>query len=181
MPGLAAARGPVEQYTRFQMSVERPNGFVFDIQATRKDPYDTVPPLISRASMKFSPRLCEGAYRLAFVFSPVRGDIVKFPYAVRVRRAQLDGAPRRCPFAGLPPRGLKSIGVRISLNVNALMSFSARPATPAGKTFDRLEVPALRMYRFTAPGGLVRVQISARYSKGGPRKIDFVADTKAPR
>ena len=154
--------------------------FVFDIHGTRKDPYDTSPPLISRASIRVSPRLCEGAYRLAFVFTPVRGDIMRFPYPVRVRNARLDGKPRRCPLAGLPRRGLRSMRVQITIDGNRLMAFSAKPSTRAGNTFKPLNVPELSMYRFTARGGVVSVRIAARYSGAG-RTIAFLADTKAPR
>lgn len=181
LPGMAVARGPIEQYTRVQMSVEHRGGSLFDIQATRQDPYDTAPPLISRASLRLSPKLCAGTHRLAFAFTPVRGDITRFSYPARVRRAQLDGAPRPCPFAGLPARGLKSMDVRITINDKPLMSFSARPSTRAGRIFERLEVPVLRMYLFTAPGGVVRVRIGARYAKAATHRITFVADTKSPR
>src|SRR5919107_1651150 len=123
LPVVAAARGPIAQYDRLHMSVERSGGFVFDIQAKRKDPYDTTPPLVSRASTRLSPNLCEGAYQLAFAFTPVSGgDITRFRYPARIRRARRDGAPRACPFRGLPARGLKSLDVRITVNGKRLMN-----------------------------------------------------------
>jgi hypothetical protein len=183
LPAFAIARGPrFEQYVRYEMSVDHPSqGFVFDLNATRKDPYDTAPPFISKASMQLSPKLCEGAYKLAFVFTPVRGGIVKFPYPVRVNQARLDGSSRRCPFAGLPRRGLRSMRVGIFVDGKILLRFSARPSSSAGETFKRLEVPAMRMYQFTAPGGHVRIQVSAGYSRGGSHQIELLADTKPPR
>jgi len=183
LSGLAVAQGTrFEQYVSFRMSVNHPTqGFVFDIRSARKDPYDTTPPFVSRASFRLSPTLCEGAYSLAFVFTTVRGRTVRYPYPVRIRRARLNGAPRRCPFASLPPRGLKSMRVRVTFTGNnILMRFNARPSTQAGLTFGRLKASELRVYRFTAPGGLVRVQISTRYASARPR-LSFVADTKAPR
>jgi hypothetical protein len=180
--GLAVAAPRIEQYDEFGMSVDDPaRGFIFDIQGRRKDPYDREPPFISKATIRMAPQLCEGRYKLVFSFTPVRGHIATYASPARVRGTRLDGAPRRCPFADLPRRGLKSVRVLITLGDRVLMHFSARPSTRAGKTFDRLDVPVLTMYRFTVPGGLVRVQVSARYSAGGSRKIEFLADTQSPR
>lgn len=179
---LATADPRIEQYVEFQLSVDEPaKGFVFDIQGRRKDPYDKEPPFISKATMRMAPSLCSGRYTLVFAFTPVRGRIAKYASPARVRGTRLDGAPSRCPLAALPRRGLKSVRVRITLGDRDLMHFSARPSTRAGKTFDRLEVPLLTMYRFTVPGGLVRVRASARYSDSSVRKIEFLADTKPPR
>jgi hypothetical protein len=181
LSALAIARPRFEQYVRYEMSVNHPtNGFVFDLHATRKDPYDTTPPFISKASMRLSPKLCEGAYQLQFAFTPVRGRVVKFPYPVRIRRARIDGASRRCPFDRVPRRGLKAMRVSISVNNKILLRFSARPSSRAGETFKPLQVPVMRMYQSTAPGGRVRIQIGARYARAS-RQIELLADTKPPR
>jgi hypothetical protein len=72
----------------------------------------TRPPVISRGTIKISPKLCEGAYQLFVTFT----GLVRQRYNAKVRRAQLNGQPRPCPYSGLPDRGLRSMKVLVTIN-----------------------------------------------------------------
>jgi hypothetical protein len=132
---------------------------------------------VSTAKVRFSPKLCEARYRLQFVFTTNKGEERKNSYGVRMRRGRLDGVDTRCPFAGLPRRGLSSMRVRVTIDENLLMSFVARPSTSRGRTFGRLRAPNVTFYRSSTPAGLARVWIRARYRSHRSHIVEFVADT----
>jgi hypothetical protein len=174
-PALAIASARFEQYVKFGLSVDHLTyGCVFDLHGTRKDPHDTTPSFISMLRCDV-PR-----YQMQFAFTPVRGQVVRFPYPVRIGRGRVDGELRRCPFATLPTRGLRSLQVAIFVHNKILLRLSARPPRRAGETFEALQVPVMNLYQATAPGGHVRIQMSARSARASHR-VDLLADTKPPR
>ena len=167
---------PPGPLSRYEVSAKNRDGQkVFDIRGAPKNS-DTEGVFVSTGTVRFSPKLCESTYRLQFVYTTIRGSIAIKPFGVRVRRGRLDGVPKRCPFAGLPRRGLRSMSVRVSLNGNLLMHFIAWPSTRPGSPFDRLKVPT-SVYRFGRTPGLARVRVRARYRSSRPHIVQFTADT----
>lgn len=181
--GPAVAQdGPLrlEPLVSYQASVKGPGGRLLDIRGTPKNPKDLEAPFISTATARVSPKLCEARYRLGLSFTTNKGHVTKIPYVLRLHRGRLDGVAKRCPFAGLPRRGLKSMNVRVTIGGNLWVRFAARPSTRQGNPFGRLAVPALSFYRSTTPPGLVSVRLRAEYPSAGSHTVEFVADMDVP-
>lgn len=167
-PAVARPQGPI---ISFQMLVGAPDGErVLEVRGKPKDASD------SRGTMKISPRLCEHTYELHFVYTTPDGHVGDRPYQARVRGARIDGRSRRCPYSGLPHRGLHAMHVYATIDGEKVMAFTAKPGARAGKTFDRLSIPLLRYYAAGPLSGLARVRVSARYESGRVHVATFLAD-----
>jgi hypothetical protein len=154
-PAVARPQGPI---ISFQMLVGAPGGErVLDVRGKPKGASD------SRGTMKISPRLCEHIYELHFVYTTPDGHVGDRP-------------SRRCPYSGLPRRGLHAMHVDATIDGEKVMAFTAKPGARAGKTFDRLSIPLLRYYAAGPLSGLARVRVSARYESGRVHVATFLAD-----
>ena len=185
-PSTAAPVPPHGPIVSFQMLVRGPDGRdVFDITGKPKDPTNVTPPLLSRGTMKISPKLCEHEYQLDFSFYRPSGYVGGQLYDAKIHGARLDGRPRRCPYSGLPRRGLRSFQVLVTIKGEKLMTFNAIPRTGAGETFNTVSIPTLRYYTFTTISGLARIRVRARYRTGRDHvatiRADIVAARTAPR
>jgi hypothetical protein len=132
---------------------------------------------LASGRVHFSPDFCKAAYRVEFTITTNKGRERTYPYPARMRSARLDGVAKRCPFAGLPRRGLESLRVRATVAGRSLASIRARPSGRRGDPLDWLVMPELRFSRSNVPLGVVRVVISARYRAHRPHTISFAADT----
>lgn len=180
-PATAQDAPPLPPLFSYQLSVTRPGaGTVLELRGAPADPNDVDAPFISRATVRVSPLLCQGSYRLAFALTTLKGRIAQVTYTARMHSGRHDGVAKRCPFAGLPARGLKSMQVRVTLDDEVLMRFSAMSSAHRGSPFAWLQVPSMSFYRTTAPGGLVRVRVRAlaRYRSGETRLLRFRADAR---
>jgi len=182
--GLMSASGPAVAQdaprggalASFRVFLAQSDGtVVFDIRGAPKDPKDVKAPFASTGTMRISRKLCVGTYRVALVFTTVKGRDTTVPYVLRLRRGQLDGVAKRCPLAGLPRRGLKSVDVQVTIDRNRLLRFVGRPSARTGDTFGRLNVPELTFYRSNTPPGLVRVRARAQYRSGRPHTVEVEA------
>jgi hypothetical protein len=133
--------------------------------------------LVAQGRVRFSPSLCVAAYRVRFTYTTNRGRRQSYPYPGRMRSGRLDGVAERCPFAGLPRRGLKSVRVRAVIDGRPLLHFRARPAGRPGDPFGWLKMPELVFRRPNTPQGLVSVVIRATYDSRSSHTVAFVADT----
>ncbi|MGI9097467.1 MAG: hypothetical protein ACR2H2_03055 [Solirubrobacteraceae bacterium] len=171
----APAVSPQGQISSFQMLVSGPDGNnVLDIRG------NLTPSMISHGTVKISPKLCERDYQLHLAFTGPGGRVVGDQrYDAKVHGARLDGRPQRCPYSGLPRRGLRSFQVLATLNGEKLMTFKARPRTRAGETFNRLSTPRLRYYSLATLSGRARIRVRARYRTGRVHVATFRADIAA--
>jgi hypothetical protein len=183
--GLMSASGPAVAQdaprggalVSFRAFFERSDGrVIFEIRGAPKDPNDVKAPFVSTGTMSISRKtFCVGAYRGALVFTTIKGRETSIPYTLRLRGGRLDGVAKRCPLAGLPARGLKSLDVRVTIDRNRLVSFVARPSTRTGDPLDRLDVPELSFFRSNTPPGLLHVQARAQYRSGGSHTVEVEA------
>ena len=133
----------------------------------------TRPPVISRGTIKISPKLCEGAYQVSVTFP----GLFRQRYNAKVRRAQLNGQPRPCPYSGLPDRGLRSLKVLVTINDKKLTTVRARPRTRAGATFNRLTKIKETRYDITAlRRGRAEISVLAQYRTGRVYVVTLLAD-----
>jgi len=151
---------------------------VFDIRGVPKIS-DIQEGFISAGTVRFSPKLCNATYRVLFVFT-TKGHVTKSPYRTQVRSARRDGITTRCPFAGLPSRGLKSMHVRATIAGKPLLQFRAHPVGRPGSTFARLKMPRMTFGRRNTPAGSIRVSVRARYRSHRQHTIKFVVKTDLP-
>jgi hypothetical protein len=179
--GLAATpshASPSPPVTSYRVTAKNPDRqLVLDIQGAPRTPNAVDPPVYT-GTVRLSPHLCEGRYRLRFRFTTNNGDVRGFPYAARMRGGKLDGLAKPCPFDGLPRRRLRSLEAEITIDGQRVLHFTAYPSTRRGNTFSRLRFPRLTRYRAQAPIGRIRVFVRARYASHRSHRVEFSADTK---
>jgi hypothetical protein len=162
---------------RFEVSTRDSHGnLVFDIAGTPENP-DIAGRFGAKGTVRFSPKLCAGKYRLRFVFTTIKGQAKKFPYPARIHRGRLDGTAQRCPFARLPRRGMKSMDVQATIKQRSVLHFVAKPFTRSGSPFARLKVK-LSFRRPNTPSGALLVRIRVHYRSHSSHFLAFVADTR---
>jgi hypothetical protein len=156
----------------YQMTIKNSDShLVFDIRGEPTN--QTISPLILTGRMRLSPKICNGTYQVAFIYTTNRGRSTRILYTARVSRGRLDGVAAKCPYAGLPRRGLKSMNVQMTIHNELLLRFKALGGK-SGNPFARLGVPRLEVYR-TDPAGRLRIRIRARYPDRKPHIIRFDA------
>jgi hypothetical protein len=181
--GLISATAAVAQnvprlgpLTTLELSTRNHRGHaVFNMRVALKRP-DTGGSFDATGTVRFSPQLCEAKYRLHFVYTPLRGDAKTILYPARMRRGRLDGTRQRCPFAGLPDRGMKSMDVRAIINRKYLLHFDAKPSTRSGNPFARLK-HRLHYGRPNTETGTVRVRVRVHYRSHRSHTVQFIAKT----
>lgn len=180
-PAIAQNLPRLGPLTILELSTNNSRGHpVFNMTVVLKHP-DTGGPFDATGTVRFSPKLCNANYPLRFVFTTLRGDPKTYPYPARMRRGRLDGTARRCPFAGLPGRGMKSMDVRATIDNKPLLQFHATPSARPGNPFARLK-HRLHFVRPNTQRGTVRVLIRVHYRSHRSHTIQFVANTAiAPR
>lgn len=162
--------------TTLELSTRNQRGHVvFNMTVALKRP-DTGGQFDATGTVRLSPKLCEAKYRLHFVFTALRGDAKTILYPARMRRGRLDGTRQRCPFAGLPERGMKSMHLRATINRKYLLHFDAKPSTRSGNPFARLK-HRLHFGRPNTQTGTVRVRVRVHYRSHRSHTVQFIART----
>jgi hypothetical protein len=162
---------------RYEVSIHRPDGaLLFDIRGTPNNP-DTKGQFVSTGTVRFSPKLCEAAYRLRFRFTSTKGRVKSLPYPAQTRHGRLDGRAKKCPFDGLPRRGFKSMHVRATIDGKPLLTFVALPFTRSGDPFARLKAKDLVFRRPNTPAGLIHAWFRVQYASHQSHTVEFMADT----
>jgi hypothetical protein len=176
-PLVAQEVPPPGSLDTIRMSVkDRHDRHVFDMQFTLRQSTRNGGFLAS-GRVRISPDLCEAAYVVQFSIAPNKGRERSFPYPARMRSAKLDGVAKRCPFSGLPRRGLESLSVRATVAGRPLVRFDALPAGRRGDPLARLLMPELRFSRANIPLGVARATVRARYRAHRSHTVSFAADT----
>lgn len=175
-PAVAQTLPRPGPFTSIELSTHNSRGhLVFDMTVNARHP-DIGGQFDATGRVRFSPRLCDARYRLRFVYTTNKGDSQEWSYPARMRRGRLDGTPQRCPFAGLPRRGMKSMDVRATINRKLLLHFDAKPSPRSGNPFAQLK-HRLHFGRPNTPSGIVVVRIRVHYRSHRSHTVKFVADT----
>ena len=170
----AGAQAPAapDPIVSFQMLVSGTGGQkVLDIRGAPNAASSEVPPVTITGGLRISPKLCARGYHLDLVLTRQSGAVADNRLTATVNAATLDRRTARCPFAGLPTRGLSSLHVVITAKSGTVMTFTARPLSPFGAVFGQLAIPVLTYYPLTNPLGSDRIRVEARYGRARVRVV----------